>query len=63
MYSEKYHCSKVRDWSLIIGRGGGLQNGRGLAHEVLPLRKRGGWKGFSHAKGGHKKFWGIVFTW
>ena len=34
----------VRDWSLITGRGG-LQNGRGGAREVLPLRK-----------GGRKKF-------
>ena len=31
----------VRDWSLITGRGG-LQNGRGGACEVLPLRKGGG---------------------
>ena len=29
----------LRDWSLITGRGGGLQNGRGGASEVLPLQK------------------------
>ena len=35
-----YH---VRDWSLITGRGGGLQNGRGAgASEVLALHKCGG---------------------
>ena len=29
---------QVRDWSLITGRGGGgLQNRRGVACEVLPL--------------------------
>ena len=38
--------NKVRDWSVITGRGGGLQNGRGgEAREVLPLEK-----------GGRKKF-------
>ena len=32
-----------RDWSLIAGRGEGLQNGRGGgAREVLPLRKGDG---------------------
>ena len=31
-----------RDWSLITGRGGGLQNGGGGgASEVLALQKRG----------------------
>ena len=35
----------IRDWSLITGRGGGLQNGRGGAREVLPLRKEG-WEKF-----------------
>ena len=30
--------------------GGGLQNGRG-----------GGGKSFSHAEGGHKRFWGSFF--
>ena len=36
-------CRGIRDWSLITGRGGGLQNGRGGgACEVLPLQKGGG---------------------
>ena len=42
--------------SLTTGRGGGggLQNRRGGACEVLPLRKGGGegGKSFSHAEGG-----------
>ena len=46
----------VRDWSLIMGKGGGLQNGRGGARVVLPLRKGGG--GFSHAEGGAQKVLG-----
>ena len=48
----------LRDWSLITGRGGGLQNGRGGAHEVLSLQKGGGAeKVLAILKGGHKKFW------
>ena len=37
------------------GEGGGLQNGRGGGTEVLPLRKGGGRKSFSHAEGGAQK--------
>ena len=48
----------VRDWSLITGRGG-LQNGRGGARQVLPLRKGGGGgKSFRHAEGGAQKVLG-----
>ena len=37
------NIAQLRDWSLITGRGGGLQNGRGgVVCEVLPLRKGGG---------------------
>ena len=36
---------------------GGLQNGRGGACEVLPLRKGGAEKVLAILKGGHKKFW------
>ena len=55
-----YWC-QLRDWSLIMGRGG-LQNGRG-ACEVLPLRKGGGGgKSFSHAEEGAQKFWGSFYT-
>ena len=42
----------IRDWSLITGRGGGLQNGRGGAREVLPLRKGGAEKVVTKLKGG-----------
>ena len=47
----------IRDWSLITGRGG-LQNGRGGACEVLPLRKGGAEKVLSHAEGGAQKVLG-----
>ena len=36
----------LRDWSLITGRGGGLQNGRGGGHV----------KFYPYEKGGQKKF-------
>ena len=48
-------CLGFRDWSLIMG-GGGLQNGKGEACEVLPLRKR------AMMKGWHKKFWGSFYA-
>ena len=47
------------DWSLITGRGGGYKTGGGGgAREVLPLRKGGGGKSFSHAEGGAQKVLG-----
>ena len=51
---EKNTAVVLRDWSVITGRGGGLQNGSGRgAHEVVPLRKGGGGReSFSHAEGG-----------
>ena len=53
--------TRVRDWSLITGRGGGptKQEGGG-AREVLPLLKGGGGdgKGFSHAEGRAQKVLG-----
>ena len=51
----------LRDWSLITGRGG-LQNGRGGAPEVLPLRKGGAEKVLAMLKGGHKKFRGSFYV-
>ena len=51
----------LREWSLITGRGG-LQNGRGGAHEVLPLLKGGAEKVLAILKGGHKKFWGRFYA-
>ena len=53
-----YNC--IRDWSLIMGRGW-LQNGRGGAREVLPLRKGGVEKVVAMLKWGTKSF-GVVFT-
>ena len=47
-------CMVLRDRSLITWRGGGgrgLQNGRGLVFEVLPLQKRVGRKVFAILKG------------
>ena len=40
---------------------GGLQNGRGGAREVLPLRKGGAEKVLAMLKGGQKSF-GVFFT-
>ena len=48
---------EIRDWSLITGRGGGYKTGGG-AREVLPLRKGGAEKSFSHAEGGAQKVLG-----
>ena len=48
---------KVRDWSLITGRGG-YKTGGGGACEVLPLQKGGAEKVLAMLKGGHVKFWG-----
>ena len=45
---------RVRDRSLITGRGGGYKTGGGGgggAHKVLPLQKGGGGKSFSHIEG------------
>ena len=44
------------------GEGGGLQNGRGGAREVLPLRKGGAEKVLAMLKGGHKKFRGSFYV-
>ena len=61
----------IRDWSLIMGRGGGYKTGRGVGGggggqvKFYPYKK-GGRKRFSHAEGG----WGggtysfeVVLTW
>ena len=49
--------AKLRDWSLITGRGG-LQHGRGF----YPYEKGGGGgKSFSHAEGVATKSFGVVF--
>ena len=41
---------------------GGLQNVRGGAREVLPLRKGGAEKVLAILKGGHNKFWGRFYA-
>ena len=47
----------LRDWSLIMGRGGGGKTGGG-AHKVLSVRKRGGGaeKVLTMMKGGYNNF-------
>ena len=45
----------IRNWPLITGRGGGLQNGRGWHVKFYPYEKGGGGKSFSHAEGGAQK--------
>ena len=51
---------KLRDWSLITGRGG-YKTGGG-AREVLPLRKGLAEKVLAMLKGGHNKFWGHFYV-
>ena len=55
----------LRDWSLIKGRGGGLQNGRGGGHVTFyPYKKGGGAeKVLAMLKGGGgAKSLGVLFT-
>ena len=56
---------KIRDWSLITGRGGGGATKREGGHVKFYPYKKGGGDGnsFGHAEGGggHKKF-SVVFT-
>ena len=52
----------VRDWSLITGRGGGLQNGRGGHVKFYPYEKGGAEKVLAMLKGGHKQFWGSFYA-
>ena len=50
----------VRDWSLIMGRGGGLQNRMGRHVKFYPYEKGGGGgtrKVLAMPKGRHKKCW------
>ena len=51
--------TRVRDWSLITGRGG-LQNGRGGHVKFYPYEKGGGGggKSFSHAEWGAQQVLG-----
>ena len=52
----------IRDWSLITGRGGGLQNGRGWHIQFYPYEKGGGYKVLAMLKGDHKKFGGRFYA-
>ena len=61
-YHLLVYRDSIRDWSLITGRGGGLQNGRGGAYEVLPLRKGGAQKVLAMLKRGGTISFGVVFT-
>ena len=54
MYHQHYHGFYIGDWSLLVITGRG-------AREVLPLRKGGAEKVFSHAEGGGTKSFGVVF--
>ena len=51
--------SELRDWSLITGRGGGLQNGRGGGHVKFdPYEKGGAEKVLAILKGGAQQVLG-----
>ena len=53
----------LRDWSLITGRGGGLQTGRGGGGvNFTPTKKRGGGKSFSQAEGQAKNVLGWFYA-
>ena len=55
-------CHTNQGKRLVTNYGeGGLQNGRGGAREVLPLRIGGAEKVLAILKGGHKKFWGSFY--
>ena len=59
MFHRAYRTRHNKGLVTNYGEGGGLQNGRGGgASEVLPLRKGGGGKSFSHAEGGAQKVLG-----
>ena len=58
-YMSLFVYQFVRDWSLIMGRGGGYKTGGGGPREVLCLPKGGGGgKSFSHVEGGAQKVLG-----
>ena len=50
-----------RNWSLIMGRGGGYKTGGGGACKDLPLRKGWAEKVLAMLKGGHNKFWASFY--
>ena len=50
----------LRDWSLIMGRGG-YKTGGGGRMKFYPYKKGGGGKSFSHAEEGVQKVFGYFF--
>ena len=53
----------LREWSLIMGKGVGLQNWRGGQAEFTPTKQGGGRISFSHAVGGGvTHFFKVVLT-
>ena len=54
--------TRVRDWSLITGRGG-YKTGGGGHVKFYPYKKGGGAeKVLAILKGGHNKFWGCFYA-
>ena len=56
--------TNIRDWSLIMGRGG-YKTGGGGHVKFYPYEKGGGGvaeKVLAILKGGHKKFWGSFYA-
>ena len=55
--------NKLRDWSLITGRGGGLQKWEGAHVKFYPYEKGGRAQNvLAMLKGGHNKFWGSFYV-
>ena len=52
----------LRDRSLITGRGGPTKREGGGMRSFTPTKRGGGGKSFSHAEGGHNKFWGSFYA-
>ena len=57
LYVNYYIYSALRDWSLIMGRGGATKREGGGTRSFTPT-KRGGGKGLSHAEGGTQQVLG-----
>ena len=51
---------KVRDWSLIMGRGGATKQEGG--HMKFYPHEKGGGEVSAMLKGGHTKFWGSFYA-
>ena len=61
-WATRTSCHTIRQVSCTYyGGGGGLQNGRGGASQVLPPQKGGAEQVLAMPKGEHKKFWGSFY--